>query len=133
MVMGLGLSKLNGVILLGLIFVSLVVLMLVVLLNTQVGLALRATGDNLAMGEANGIKVDRMKILGYMISNGLIALSGALLAQIWLCGYEYGYRYNRKWLGCNHLGLRLSLSIYHLANVFGQLLSELFSTVWSWL
>lgn len=81
MVMGLGLSKLNGVILLGLIFVSLVVLMLVVLLNTQVGLALRATGDNLAMGEANGIKVDRMKILGYMISNGLIALSGALLAQ----------------------------------------------------
>ena len=55
--------------------------MLVVLLNTQVGLALRATGDNLAMGEANGIKVDRMKILGYMISNGLIALSGALLAQ----------------------------------------------------
>lgn len=81
MVMDLGLSKLNGVILLGLIFVSLVVLMLVVLLNTQVGLALRATGDNLAMGEANGIKVDRMKILGYMISNGLIALSGALLAQ----------------------------------------------------
>ena len=81
MVMGLGLSKLNGVILLGLIFVSLVVFMLVVLLNTQVGLALRATGDNLAMGEANGIKVDRMKILGYMISNGLIALSGALLAQ----------------------------------------------------
>ena len=49
--------------------------------TTQVGLALRATGDNLAMGEANGIKVDRMKILGYMISNGLIALSGALLAQ----------------------------------------------------
>ena len=81
MVMDFGLSKLNGVILLGLIFVSLVVLMLVVLLNTQVGLALRATGDNLAMGEANGIKVDRMKILGYMISNGLIALSGALLAQ----------------------------------------------------
>ena len=81
MVMDLGLSKLNGVILLGLIFVSLVVFMLVVLLNTQVGLALRATGDNLAMGEANGIKVDRMKILGYMISNGLIALSGALLAQ----------------------------------------------------
>ena len=81
MVMNLGLYKLNGVILLGLIFVSLVVLMLVVLLNTQVGLALRATGDNLAMGEANGIKVDRMKILGYMISNGLIALSGALLAQ----------------------------------------------------
>ncbi|MCC9683473.1 ABC transporter permease, partial [Streptococcus agalactiae] len=50
-------------------------------LNTQLGLALRATGDNEAMGQANSIKVDRMKMLGYMIGNGLIALSGALLAQ----------------------------------------------------
>lgn len=104
MVTGLGLSKLNGVILLGLIFVSLVVFMLVVLLNTQVGLALRATGDNLAMGEANGIKVDRMKILGYMISNGLIAYQVPSSSKQWLCGYEYGYWYNRKWLGCNYLG-----------------------------
>lgn len=50
-------------ILIGVIFVSLVIILLVVLLNTQVGLALRATGDNIAMGKANGIKVDRMKIL----------------------------------------------------------------------
>ncbi|SDQ52242.1 ABC transporter substrate binding protein [Streptococcus equinus] len=77
----LSLSKLNAVILIGVIFVTLVILLLVVLLNTQLGLALRATGDNLAMGEANGIKVDRMKIFGYMISNGLIALAGSLLAQ----------------------------------------------------
>lgn len=77
----LSLSKLNAVILIGVIFVALVILLLVVLLNTQLGLALRATGDNLAMGEANGIKVDRMKIFGYMISNGLIALAGSLLAQ----------------------------------------------------
>ncbi len=77
----LSLSKINAVILIGVIFVTLVILLLVVLLNTQLGLALRATGDNLAMGEANGIKVDRMKIFGYMISNGLIALAGSLLAQ----------------------------------------------------
>ncbi|MCR5493423.1 MAG: ABC transporter permease [Streptococcus sp.] len=77
----LSFSKLNAVILIGVIFVALVILLLVVLLNTQLGLALRATGDNLAMGEANGIKVDRMKIFGYMISNGLIALAGSLLAQ----------------------------------------------------
>ena len=77
----LNLSKLYAVILIGVIFVALVILLLVVLLNTQMGLALRATGDNLAMGEANGIKVDRMKIFGYMISNGLIALAGSLLAQ----------------------------------------------------
>ncbi len=81
MTSALSLSKLYAVILIGVIFVALVILLLVVLLNTQMGLALRATGDNLAMGEANGIKVDRMKILGYMISNGLIALAGSLLAQ----------------------------------------------------
>lgn len=81
MTSALSLSKLYAVILIGVIFVALVILLLVVLLNTQMGLALRATGDNLAMGEANGIKVDRMKILGYMVSNGLIALAGSLLAQ----------------------------------------------------
>lgn len=81
MTSALSFSKLYAVILIGVIFVALVILLLVVLLNTQMGLALRATGDNLAMGEANGIKVDRMKILGYMVSNGLIALAGSLLAQ----------------------------------------------------
>lgn len=74
-------SKTYTVILLGIGFVSLVIFLLILLLNTQLGLALRATGDNLAMGEANGIKVDRIKIFGYMISNGLIALAGSLLAQ----------------------------------------------------
>ena len=73
--------KTYTVILLGVGFVSLVIFLLILLLNTQLGLALRATGDNLAMGEANGIKVDRIKIFGYMISNGLIALAGSLLAQ----------------------------------------------------
>ena len=77
----LSLSKTASVIVLGLAFVAFVILLLIVLLNTQLGLALRATGDNLAMGEANGIKVDRIKILGYMLSNGLIALAGSLLAQ----------------------------------------------------
>lgn len=76
-----GLSKTGAVLVIGLLFVSLVILVLYLLLNTQVGLALRATGDNVDMGQANGINIDRMKILGYMISNGLIALSGALLAQ----------------------------------------------------
>ncbi|MGC4432262.1 ABC transporter permease, partial [Streptococcus suis] len=71
----------SSVLLIGSVFVVLVILILYLFLNTQLGLALRATGDNVAMGQANGIKVDRMKILGYMIGNGLIALSGALLAQ----------------------------------------------------
>lgn len=78
---GFGLSKTQSVLLIGIIFVILVVILLTLLLNTQVGLALRSTGDNIPMSEANGIAVDRMKIYGYMLSNGLIALCGALLTQ----------------------------------------------------
>ena len=60
---------------------AVVILLLTLLMNTQIGLALRSTGDNIPMSEANGINVNRMKIYGYMLSNGLIALSGALLTQ----------------------------------------------------
>lgn len=81
MVTRLGLNKLSAVLLIGIVCVGLVILILYLFLNTQLGLALRATGDNEAMGQANSIKEDRMKMLGYMIGNGLIALSGALLAQ----------------------------------------------------
>lgn len=76
-----GLSKANAVLLIGFVFVILVVALLVLLMNTQIGLVLRSTGDNIPMSEANGVNVDQMKIFGYMLSNGLIALSGALLAQ----------------------------------------------------
>lgn len=76
-----GLSKTNAVLVIGTIFVIVVIILLTLLLNTQVGLALRSTGDNIPMSEANGINVDRMKIYGYMLSNGLIALCGALLTQ----------------------------------------------------
>lgn len=58
-----------------------VILLLVLFFRTEIGLAVRATGDNPDMSEANGIKTENMKLLGYMISNGSIALSGALLAQ----------------------------------------------------
>ncbi|WP_252227376.1 ABC transporter permease [Caldicoprobacter algeriensis] len=50
-------------------------------LKTQIGFALRATGDNPEMARANGINTDTMKILGLSLSNGLVALSGALVAQ----------------------------------------------------
>ncbi|MGT2712620.1 ABC transporter permease [Streptococcus oriscaviae] len=77
----LGLTKTYAVLLIGTVFVLVVIGLLTILLNTQLGLALRSTGDNIPMSEANGINVDRMKIYGYMISNGLIALCGALLTQ----------------------------------------------------
>lgn len=77
----MGLTKTYAVLLIGAVFVLLVIALLTLLLNTQVGLALRSTGDNIPMSEANGINVDKMKIYGYMLSNGLIALCGALLTQ----------------------------------------------------
>jgi putative ABC transport system permease protein len=50
-------------------------------LHTERGLALRATGDNAQMIRALGVNTDQMKILGLAISNGLVGLSGALMAQ----------------------------------------------------
>lgn len=77
----LGVSKTTAVLIVGLCIALLVVFLLVFFLRTETGLAIRATGDNLAMSEANGINTDNMKIIGYMISNGCIALAGSLLAQ----------------------------------------------------
>lgn len=77
----MGLDKTTAVMVIGAVVVAIVLALLILLLNTEIGLALRATGDNIPMSAANGINTDRMKILGYAISNGLIALSGALLAQ----------------------------------------------------
>jgi putative ABC transport system permease protein len=56
-------------------------LALALFLGTDLGLAMRATGNNPQMAKAVGIDVDRMVVLGLGLSNGLIALAGALLAQ----------------------------------------------------
>jgi putative tryptophan/tyrosine transport system permease protein len=50
--------------------------------TTEIGLAMRATGANPDMARAQGIDTDRMILLGMGLSNGLIALSGALFAQV---------------------------------------------------
>ena len=49
--------------------------------GTEQGSALRATGNNAAMSRALGINIDSMKVLGLSISNGIVALSGGLMAQ----------------------------------------------------
>ncbi len=49
--------------------------------GTELGCSLRATGCNDKMARAQGINTDYSRILGLMISNGLVALSGALLSQ----------------------------------------------------
>lgn len=49
--------------------------------GTEQGSALRATGNNAAMSRALGIDIDKMKVLGLSISNGIVALAGGLMAQ----------------------------------------------------
>ena len=49
--------------------------------GTELGCAIRATGSNPAMSRAQGINTNFTKVLGLMLSNGLVALSSALLAQ----------------------------------------------------
>lgn len=80
-VSNLGVSRQNAVIIISFLAVFIVILLLAWFFKTELGLAIISTGDNIPMSEANGINVHTTKIIGYMISNGLIALSGALLAQ----------------------------------------------------
>lgn len=64
-----------------LLIVLAIIIVLYLFLKTQIGLALRATGDNVDMVKASSINADGMKILGLAIANGLVALSGAILTQ----------------------------------------------------
>jgi putative ABC transport system permease protein len=51
------------------------------LLKTDFGIAMRATGNNEQMASANGVHVNRMKVIGLSLANGLTAISGYLLVQ----------------------------------------------------
>lgn len=86
-------------ILLGLIAVSLIVGFLYYFFNTEFGQAYIATGDNEVMARSLGIPTDRMKIIGLVLSNGVIALSGALIAQ------NDGYADVSKGIGVIVIGL----------------------------
>jgi len=70
-----------GTVVLGLIVAGLVSVALYLFLKTEIGLALQATGDNEQMIRALGVNTDRMKLLGLALSNGMVSLSGALVAQ----------------------------------------------------
>lgn len=86
-------------ILIGLIFVTLVILGLIFFLDTRLGQAYIATGDNSDMAKSFGINTDRMELMGLVISNGIIALSGALMAQ------QEGYADASRGIGVIVIGL----------------------------
>ena len=75
------LSNINKSLIVGVILVVLIVLLLYWFFGTQFGSAIRATGCNEAMARANGINTNRNKVYGLVLSNGIVALAGALEAQ----------------------------------------------------
>lgn len=68
-----------------LIMVTIITVILIAVLywffGTEMGSSIRATGSNINMSRAQGINTDFNKVLGIMVSNGLVAVSGALLSQ----------------------------------------------------
>lgn len=64
-----------------LIIVIAIKILLDAFLKTEIGFALRATGNNPNMARALGVNTDAMKMLGLSISNGLVSLSGGIVAQ----------------------------------------------------
>ncbi len=61
--------------------VAVIALVAWIFFNTNLGSAMRASGDNEQMIRALGVNVENMIVLGLCISNGLVAFAGALLAQ----------------------------------------------------
>lgn len=77
----LNMSNNPHAILMAVAIIAVVIVLLWLFFYTEVGLTLKSTGDNPDMSRAQGVNVKRNKIVGLAISNGVVALSGALLAQ----------------------------------------------------
>ncbi len=65
----------------GAIFAIVIIAALYWYFGTEQGSAIRATGSNPAMSRAQGINISNMKLIGLSLSNGMVALSGGLMAQ----------------------------------------------------
>ncbi len=63
------------------LIVTATIVVLYLFFYTQVGLTLKSTGDNPDMSRAQGVNVNRNKVIGLAIANGIVAMAGALLAQ----------------------------------------------------
>ncbi|WMI81413.1 ABC transporter permease [Anaerotignum sp. MB30-C6] len=77
----LSLRDISNTIIVSTIFCAVVIGILYWFFGTELGRSIRATGNNENMSRAQGINTKTMKIVGLMISNGLVGLSGALYAQ----------------------------------------------------
>lgn len=84
---------------LGILVIAIVIGGLIYFLNTLLGQAYIATGDNPGMAKSFGINTDKMEVMGLVLSNGIIALSGALISQ------QDGYADVSKGIGVIVIGL----------------------------
>ncbi|MGM9975256.1 MAG: ABC transporter permease [Clostridiaceae bacterium] len=75
------LRYINKSIIIGLIFVAALVALMYWFFGTEIGCALRATGNNPNMSRAQGINTNVIKVLGLTLANGLVGLAGGLYAQ----------------------------------------------------
>ena len=73
--------QIGRTILVAALFVAVIIAVLYWFFGTEIGHSIRATGSNQNMARANGINTDSRKIIGLVISNGLVAIAGGLLAQ----------------------------------------------------
>ena len=71
----------NGSIVSLAVIVAATIFLLYEFFYTEIGLTLKSTGDNPDMSRAQGVDVDRNKVVGLAIANGIVAMAGALLAQ----------------------------------------------------
>ena len=76
-----GLGKNESILVCGLIFVVTLIVFLYWFFGTEIGAAIRATGCNKQMIRAQGVDTDITIILGLLISNGMVAMAGALIGQ----------------------------------------------------
>ncbi len=73
--------NINSAILTGLVFSAALIVIMYWYFGTEQGCAIRATGNNEHMALAQGINVSNMKVIGFALGNGLVALAGGLMAQ----------------------------------------------------
>lgn len=94
-----GISTTQASIVVGILVTVLIVALLYWFFGTEIGNAIRATGNNEHMVRAVGVNTDMTKMIGTILSNGLIALSGGLVAQ------QQGYADVKMGIGAIVIGL----------------------------
>jgi putative ABC transport system permease protein len=108
------------------IAILIVKLLLDLFFRTDLGLSLRATGDNPQMIRSLGSHTDNTKILGISLSNGLVALSGALVAQ------DGGFADNGMGVGMIVIGLAsviIGEAIFGARQIFWATLSVVLGSI----